>query len=199
MATPKTFKCLGQNDIVIPSYGPDPTGLSSYDIVSDTVDIPVTVPPVGPVPSEDLFDVVRVGLCGIELVTGMCRTHRYMVNNASSRCFVNVLLINGNGIDTLPGDVQFELRQSSGCIPTVRFAGVWSPTANGGNWDAKGFLVQVGGMLSTSWEIRAIVVPTIATPVPHKFSWVLEFIFDRIGDNNQVIKGPNTTGVLLPP
>jgi hypothetical protein len=191
---PKVFQNVGQNDIYLPSYGPDASGLASYDVQSDTILVPATPPNF-----DNIKDIVRVTLCGIELVNDRCHRHEFVVNDASSRCMINVLQINENGVDILPGNIHFKVRQSSKCIPTVRFDGIWSPTANGENWSANGLLVQIGGMLSTSWEVQAEVVPFPGQlPLPSSYSWVLEFIFDRLGDNNQAIKGANTTGTLLP-
>lgn len=194
---PKAFQNVGNDDIVLPSYGPDPSGLASYHVISDTIHIPAA-PIVGGVPDLLFFrDIVRVTLCGIEARNDRCHKHPFWVNDASSRCMFNVLLINDNGVDPIPGDVHFRIRQSSSCVPTVRFDGLWMP-ANGDNWNSNGLLVQIGGMLSTSWEVQMAVVPRAGVPTPSGFSIVLELIFDRIGDNNQAIKGPLTTGTLLP-
>ncbi len=101
---PKTFQNLGENDIVLPSYGPDPTGLASYRVLSDTLEIPV---------QSLLKDLVRVGRCGIDLRNDKCLKHTFWVNDASSRCWINVLLVNDNGKDPIPNPIEFEIRQSS--------------------------------------------------------------------------------------
>lgn len=189
----KTFQNLGNNDIVLPTVF-DPTGLASYHVISDTIDV-LPSPPL----YQNLRGIVRVGLCSVQQINQRCLRHAFWLNDASSRCMVNVLLINDNGFDRFPGDIHFQIRQSSSCVPTLRYEGIYSPHGNGADWDAKGLLVQVSGLLSTSWEVWAEVVPTVDTPNPSKYSWVLEFIFDRVGAVNQAIPGPFTTGALVPP
>ena len=188
---PKAFQNLGENDIHIPSFKADPSGLCSYDVLSDTILVPSSPPNF-----STLHDIVRVTLDGLELQNDRCRRHTFWVNNMSSRCAINIMQIEGS--DPLPGDMHFVIRQSCHCVPTVRFDGVWAPN-NGGGFAANGLLVQIGGLLGQAWEIQAEIVPNVQNLAPNGYRVVFEFSFDRLGDNNQAIKGPLTTGTLLPP
>ncbi len=188
---PRTFQTLGQNDVVLPAYRPDPGGTVSYRYTSDTLDLKATAPDYA-----TLKDVVRVGLCGPSNANDRCARHTYFTNDGTSRCMIQVNSIEGS--DPFPGDIHFAIRQSTGCIPTVRFDGIWSPGNEG--YGANGLLVQIQGMLSTAWEVQMEIVPNLANPTPTNLKIVLEFLFDRLGGTVQpALKGPLvTSGSSLP-
>ena len=189
---PRAFVPIGASaNIVLPSYKPDPSGLASYHVISDTQDIEASAPDF-----DRLRDIVRVEICGVEVPNSRCSSKKFWMNDATSRCMINVLQINDNG-DVAPGDINFVVRQSCSCVPTVRYNGLWAPNNDNG-FAANGLLVQIGGLLSTAWEVQMEIVPNVQNPNPNGYSIVLEFILDRLGDNNQAIRGPLTTGTLLP-
>lgn len=114
---------------------------------------------------------------------GLSRASLYVVNVEQSDATVSV--------PSKPPVVIFELWTVGGETASRVFGAKWSPPVWSGN-GARGFLLQVSGLLADGFEWRACVDPTSGAPsIPRQLRFHLHWVVDREGGGFEILVGAN--------
>lgn len=178
-------------------------GAETYSLVFPRAEI--TSPQGGPLDPADpsFFEpqhavVLYNPPLDIENVGAPCGTCQFSINTCTSRCsiWVNRLFQPEIGPAlAVPPQIHFMVRQALYCIPVVRYVGTYTPPTFE---DARGLLIQIGGILGDQWELWARIQHNgVADEPPLK--WTISMAIDDEGDINQDLPGPFTAGTLSPP